>query len=192
VLAFEDVSSTWPGGRRILDGLSFRMVGPERLAVTGPNGSGKTTLLALAIGAIQPDSGRISRGVAAEVLDQRVSLLADDETLVENFRRLNPAASDNDAHAGLARFLFRNVTAAKRAGALSGGERLRAGLACVLMRPQPPQLIVLDEPTNHLDLDSIAAVEAALAAYDGALLVVSHDRDFLDAAGIERELTLRG
>jgi ATPase subunit of ABC transporter with duplicated ATPase domains len=60
------------------------------------------------------------------------------------------------------------------------------------MRPRPPQLIVLDEPTNHLDLDSIAAVEAALAAYDGALLVVSHDRDFLSAAGIERELRLDG
>ena len=190
VLTFDGVSFAWPNGRRVLDGLSFRMVGPERLAVTGPNGSGKTTLLALAIGTIQPDSGRIIRGVAAEVLDQRVSLLADDEMLVENFRRLNPAASDNDAHAALARFLFRNVTALKRAGDLSGGERLRAGLACVLMRPRPPQLIVLDEPTNHLDLDSIAAVEAALAAYDGALLVVSHDRDFLSAAGIERELRL--
>ncbi|HEX4197080.1 MAG TPA: ABC-F family ATP-binding cassette domain-containing protein [Caulobacteraceae bacterium] len=192
VLAFEDVSFAWPNGRRVLDGLSFRMVGPERLAVTGPNGSGKTTLLALAIGTIQPDGGRITRGVGAEVLDQRVSLLADDETLVENFRRLNPDSIDNDAHAALARFLFRNVTATKRAGDLSGGERLRAGLACVLVRPRPPQLIVLDEPTNHLDLDSIAAVEAALAAYDGALLVVSHDRDFLHAAGIERRLALGG
>jgi len=192
VLSFEEVSFVWPNGRRVLDGLSFRMVGPERLAVTGPNGSGKTTLLALAIGAIQPDSGRILRGVAAEVLDQRVSLLADDETLVENFRRLNPAATDNDAHTGLARFLFRNVTATKRAGDLSGGERLRAGLACVLMRPRPPQLIVLDEPTNHLDLDSIAAIEAALAAYDGALLVVSHDRDFLRTVGVDREIELTG
>jgi ATPase subunit of ABC transporter with duplicated ATPase domains len=192
VLTFEDVSFAWPNGRRVLDGLSLRMVGPERLAVTGPNGSGKTTLLALAVGTIHPDSGRIARGVAAEVLDQRVSLLADDETLVENFRRLNPDSSDNDAYAALARFLFRNVTASKRAGDLSGGERLRGGLACVLMRPHPPQLIVLDEPTNHLDLDSIAAVEAALAAYDGALLVVSHDRDFFAAAGIERELRLAG
>jgi ATPase subunit of ABC transporter with duplicated ATPase domains len=58
------------------------------------------------------------------------------------------------------------------------------------MRPHPPQLIVLDEPTNHLDLDSIAAIEAALAAYDGALLVVSHDRDFLDAVGVDREISL--
>jgi ATPase subunit of ABC transporter with duplicated ATPase domains len=73
---------------------------------------------------------------------------------------------------------------------LSGGERLRAGLACVMTGRSPPQLLVLDEPTNHLDLDSLAAVEAALAAYDGALVVVSHDPDFLAAIGIERRITL--
>ena len=79
----------------------------------------------------------------------------------------------------------------KPAAALSGGERLRAALACALMSARPPQLIVLDEPTNHLDLDSLAAVEAALAAYDGALLVVSHDADFLAAIGVERRIELR-
>jgi ATPase subunit of ABC transporter with duplicated ATPase domains len=142
------------------------------------------------MGELEPDRGRIRRGVEAVLLDQRVSLLADDETLVANFRRLNPAANDNDAHAALARFLFRNVQGGKRAGDLSGGERLRAGLACVLMRPHPPQLIVLDEPTNHLDLDSIAAIEAALAAYDGALLVVTHDPDFLDAIDVDHEISL--
>ena len=63
---------------------------------------------------------------------------------------------------------------------MSGGERLRAALACVLMGARPPQLIILDEPTNHLDLTSIEAIETALAAYDGALLVISHDREFLD------------
>jgi ATPase subunit of ABC transporter with duplicated ATPase domains len=190
VLAFEGVGFAWADGRRVLDRLSFRMVGSARVAVTGPNGAGKTTLVRLAMGELEPDRGRIRRGVEAVLLDQRVSLLADDETLVANFRRLNPAANDNDAHAALARFLFRNVQGGKRAGDLSGGERLRAGLACVLMRPHPPQLIVLDEPTNHLDLDSIAAIEAALAAYDGALLVVSHDRDFLNAVGVDREISL--
>ncbi len=190
VLAFEDVGFGWPGGRRVIDLLSFRMVGPQRVAVTGPNGAGKTTLIRLATGALEPEHGSIRRGVEAVLLDQRVSLLDDDETLLENFRRLNPGANDNDAHAALARFLFRNVQAGKRAADLSGGERLRAGLACVLLRSHPPQLIVLDEPTNHLDLDSIAAIEAALAAYDGALLVVSHDRDFLEAIEVDREIRL--
>jgi ATPase subunit of ABC transporter with duplicated ATPase domains len=90
----------------------------------------------------------------------------------------------------LARFLFRNTAADKRVGSLSGGERLRAALAGVLMAERPPQLLILDEPTNHLDLESIAAVEAALSGYDGALQVVSHDHDFLAAVGIEREIAL--
>ena len=76
-------------------------------------------------------------------------------------------------------------------GTLSGGERLRAALACVMTGARPPQLLVLDEPTNHLDLDSISAVEAALSAYDGAVIVVSHDPDFLDAIGVGRAIALR-
>jgi ATPase subunit of ABC transporter with duplicated ATPase domains len=75
-------------------------------------------------------------------------------------------------------------------GALSGGETLRAALACVLISTTPPQCLILDEPTNHLDLDSIAAIEQALLGYDGALIVVSHDVDFLQAVGVERRLVL--
>jgi ATPase subunit of ABC transporter with duplicated ATPase domains len=109
---------------------------------------------------------------------------------VEAYRRITPGATPNDAHAALARFLFRNTAAQRLAGTLSGGERLRAALACVMTGARPPQLLILDEPTNHLDLDSIAAVEAALRAYDGALVVVSHDADFLEAIGIERRIAL--
>jgi ATPase subunit of ABC transporter with duplicated ATPase domains len=109
---------------------------------------------------------------------------------VEAFRRLNPQTSENAARAALARFLFRNVAADKQVASLSGGERLRAALACTLMAERPPQLLILDEPTNHLDLDSIEAIEAALRSYDGALLVVSHDRDFLEAIAVEREIPL--
>ena len=134
--------------------------------------------------------GEVTRGVKAAFLDQQTALLGDDPTLVAAFRRLNPKATENTARAALARFLFRNTTAEKPVAALSGGERLRAALACVLLGDQPPQLLILDEPTNHLDLDSIGAVEAALSGYDGALLVVSHDRDFLDAIRVEREVAL--
>jgi ATPase subunit of ABC transporter with duplicated ATPase domains len=133
----------------------------------------------------------VTRDAPAAFLDQQTAMLRPDETLAEAFRRLNPEAGENAARAALARFLFRNTAADKRVGALSGGERLRAALACVLMAKRPPQLLILDEPTNHLDLDSIEAVEAALAGYDGALLVVSHDRDFLEAVRVEREIVLR-
>jgi ATPase subunit of ABC transporter with duplicated ATPase domains len=189
-LAFEEVTFGWPGVDPLFENLSFRITGPERLAVSGRNGAGKSTLIALALGQSGPTAGRITRGVATLALDQRAALLHDDETLVQNYRRLNPAATDNQAHAALARFLFRNVAALKPAGALSGGERLRAALACVLLGDRPPQLVILDEPTNHLDLDSIEAVETALSAYDGALLIVSHDEDFLQGVGVERRLQL--
>jgi ATPase subunit of ABC transporter with duplicated ATPase domains len=156
--------------------------------VTGVNGAGKSTLIRLAVGDIDPTGGRIVRAARSVPLDQHATLLRRDETLLENFRRLNPMANDNAAYSALARFLFRNSAAERLAAELSGGERLRAALACVLMGPVPPQLLILDEPTNHLDLDSIEAVEAALAAYDGALLVASHDEAFLEAIGVTLRL----
>jgi ATPase subunit of ABC transporter with duplicated ATPase domains len=188
VLAFEEVGFAWPDGARVLADVSFRLTGPARVALTGPNGAGKTTLIRLAVGDLQPTEGRVRLGAPAVLLDQRAAPLDDDQTLLQNLRRINPSTDDNAAYAALAKFVFRNVTALKPAGALSGGERLRAALACALMAARPPQLIILDEPTNHLDLDSIAAVEAALAAYDGALVVASHDCDFLAAVGVEREI----
>ncbi|MFN3514080.1 MAG: ABC-F family ATP-binding cassette domain-containing protein [Phenylobacterium sp.] len=188
VLAFEEVGYALPDGRQLFSNLSFRMTGPERMAVVGPNGAGKTSLIRLAIGEAEPSAGRVVRGVRAAFLDQQTAMLSPDETLVEAFLRLNPEATPNAARAALARFLFRAAAGDRRVGDLSGGERLRAALACTLMGACPPQLLVLDEPTNHLDLDSIAAVEAALRGYDGALLLVSHDRDFLEAVGVEREV----
>ncbi|MFN3522265.1 MAG: ABC-F family ATP-binding cassette domain-containing protein [Phenylobacterium sp.] len=190
VLSLEGVGFAHPGQAPILTGVDLRISGPERVAVVGPNGAGKTTLIRLAVGELQPTRGRVTCGAPAAFLDQNTGLLRRDETLLQAFRRLNPASDDNAAHAALARFLFRNTAAHRTVASLSGGERLRAALACVLMSARPPQLLVLDEPTNHLDLDSIAAVEAALRGYDGALLVVSHDPDFLQAAGVDREVRL--
>lgn len=190
VLHVNDVSFGWPTMPDLISHMSFRVVGPDRIGLVGSNGSGKSTLIRLVTQDLSPRSGKIRVGVHPAVLDQQVSLLEDTQTLLENYRRLNPAAPDNAAHAALARFLFRNEDALKKGATLSGGERLRAGLACVLMAPQPPQFIILDEPTNHLDLDSIAAVEAALRGYDGALMAASHDTDFLEAIGVSREICL--
>jgi ATPase subunit of ABC transporter with duplicated ATPase domains len=179
------------GERRLFGPLSFEIRGPERIAIRGANGSGKTTLLRLIAGELAPVAGDIHCETdRIAVLDQHVGRLDPAMSILDNMRRENPDLTDNAAHAALARFAFRNRAALQIAGTLSGGERLRAGMACVFARPEPPWLLILDEPTNHLDLASIEEVEQALQAFDGALLVVSHDQAFLRNIGIGREIAL--
>ena len=190
VLTMTGASWSTADGRRIVGPLDMTLTGPRRVAITGPNGAGKSTLLKLAVGQLSTATGKVERPVAAALLDQETSLLHPGETLVGAFLRLNPEATPNIARAALARFLFRNTAGDKLIETLSGGERIRAALACVTGGERPAQLLVLDEPTNHLDLDSIAAVEAALQAYDGALLVVSHDAAFIEAIGVDDVLEL--
>ena len=190
VLTIEAASAGYAAQRPILRDLSFSMTGPERVAVIGPNGSGKTTLLALVTGQLQPWSGTVRVMTDFALFDQRVSLLDPAISIRDNFRRINPTADENACRAALARFMFRADAALQLVSTLSGGQLLRAGLACVLGGPRPPALLILDEPTNHLDIDSIEAVEAGLRAYDGALLIVSHAEAFLDAVGITRRLDL--
>jgi ATPase subunit of ABC transporter with duplicated ATPase domains len=190
VLELEGVTAGYDVARPILRDVSFKMVGPERVAVVGPNGSGKTTLLAVIAGKLAPWRGAARVRTHFAMFDQDVSLLDRGQTVLENFRRINPEANENACRAALARFMFRADAAHQLAATLSGGQLLRAGLACVLGGSDPPPLLILDEPTNHLDVDSIEAIERALAAYDGALLVVSHDEAFLRAIGVTRRLAL--
>ena len=127
LIAFKDVVLAY-GDRRLFGPLSFDVRGPERIAIAGANGSGKTTLLGLIAGRLKPAIGDISRPTdRVAMLDQHVGLLDPANTILDNLRRLNPDLSDNEAHAALARFAFRNKAALQRAGTLSGGERLRAG-----------------------------------------------------------------
>jgi ATPase subunit of ABC transporter with duplicated ATPase domains len=192
VLRLEQVSIGYREDLPLLAPIDLKVSGPERIAIMGPNGSGKSTFLATIVGALPPLAGRVWRGAAFALLDQSVSVLRSGETILENFRRLNPDSSENACRAALARFRFRAEAALRTAGSLSGGQRLRTGLACVLGGLHPPPLLILDEPTNHLDIESVEAVEAGLAGFDGALIVVSHDEAFLEAIGIQRRLELHG
>ena len=164
--------------------------GPERIALTGANGSGKTTLLCAIAGLTAPPGLKVRRGAVIGYLPQRLELLDDSLTVVDNVRQAAPAASVNEVRASLARFLFRGERADRVAGTLSGGERFRAVLAALLLAQPAPQLLLLDEPTNSLDLASVRQLSQALAGYRGALLVASHDLPFLRSAGITRWLHL--
>lgn len=175
----------------LIDNFNLHLSGPDRVAITGPNGCGKSTLIQLIRGLLVPNAGQITIGVKMiAYLDQMVSFLDPSLSIVENFLKLNPYAQPFDAYSALASFKFRNKDAEKCVGQLSGGERMRAGLAISLMSSPPPQLIILDEPTNHLDLDAIEAIENALKLYQGAILAVSHDEAFLNNIAINQTITL--
>jgi ATPase subunit of ABC transporter with duplicated ATPase domains len=190
VLSLDGITAGYDVDHPVIRDLSLSIVGPERVALVGPNGSGKTTLLRVITREMMPFQGTVSVPVKFAILDQRVNILASDTSILDNFMRLNPDSNENTCRAALAGFLFRADAALQRVSTLSGGQMLRAGLACVLGGSQPPPLLILDEPTNHLDLDSIQAIEAGLTAYDGALLLVSHDETFLTNVGVTRRLEL--
>jgi ATPase subunit of ABC transporter with duplicated ATPase domains len=164
--------------------------GPERIALTGPNGAGKTTLLRAIAGLTALPGVGVRPGAVVGYLPQRLDILDDSLTVVDNVRAAAASASVNEVRASLARFLFRGQRADRLAGTLSGGERFRAVLAALLLAQPAPQLLLLDEPTNNLDLASVRQLGQALEGYRGAILVASHDLPFLRSAGITRWLRL--
>ncbi|WP_336669216.1 ABC-F family ATP-binding cassette domain-containing protein [Enterobacter asburiae] len=167
--------------------LNWRMDGPMRVALKGPNGCGKSTLLKTLLGEIAPRSGTCKVSVSCAYLDQHLSQLDLSQSVMTHL---------NLGHTPLEEGVLRTRLAQLHLGAdkvtlplaeLSGGERLKAALACVLWRAEAAQLLLLDEPTNHLDLASVQAIEAALANFPGALLVVSHDEAFLRGLTLTHE-----
>ncbi|MBN9239382.1 MAG: ABC transporter [Micrococcales bacterium 70-64] len=174
-----------PAGRTVLELEGDLVVrGPERIALVGANGAGKTTLLErIAAGDVPfriPEAG---------YLRQRIDDLGE-ASVVDTVRAAAPGRSPNEVRAQLARFLFRGARAERPVGQLSGGERFRVALARILLADPAPQLLLLDEPTNSLDRASVTQLVDALEAYQGALVVVSHDEEFLGRLGLTRRLEL--
>ena len=185
VLKVKDISFTYPGAEKpVVSGFTANVLRGERIGILGRNGVGKTTLLNLLTGRLAPTSGEVVRGTNVELafFDQLRSEMRPELTVGEN------VAADRDEvvvggvkkhiYSYLADFLFTPERVRTPVKALSGGERARLMLARLFMRPS--NLLVMDEPTNDLDVETLELLEEQLLAYSGTLLLVSHDREFLD------------
>ena len=152
----------------------------DRVVVVGPNGSGKSTLISVLLGRLAPSSGsrHLGRGVVVGEIDQVIRGVAADETLLDAFRSAT-ALDEPEARSLLAKFGLEADDVLRLTGSLSPGERTRADLALLMARQA--NLLVLDEPTNHLDLPAVEQLEQALAAYEGTIVLASHDRHLLEA-----------
>ena len=184
VIVADKISKSF-GDKPVVRDLTLRVLRGDRLGIIGPNGAGKTTLLELLTGKVVPNEGEVKLGanLAAITLDQQRASLDPAATLSDT---LTNGGGDTVVVAGQKRhvigymkdFLFKPEQARTPVGVLSGGERGRLMLACALARPS--NLLVLDEPTNDLDLETLDLLQEMLADYPGTVLLVSHDRDFLD------------
>ena len=183
VVELKDVTKRFDG-RPIVRDLTTQLMRGDRLGLIGPNGAGKSTLLKLMLGEIAPDAGRIRRGTKLDVayFDQMRDALDDSRTLADTISPgadwIETGGTRRHVLSYLGDFLFPPERAQAPVSTLSGGERNRLLLARLFA--QPANLVVLDEPTNDLDIESLELLEATLQGYDGTLVLVSHDRAFLD------------
>ena len=190
VLEISDLSFDF-GKRPLFRHFNLILKGGEKLHLQGNNGSGKTTLIRLILGDLQPTHGSVRLKGRAAYLSQDLSLLSAKKTVVENIMDLNPGISVNEACAAAAHFQFRGKDGLKTVKSLSGGEKLKAALAAVLGTDRCPDILILDEPTNNLDIQSTEILEKALNDYRGSLIIVSHDRIFVNAVKIDRSICLQ-
>jgi ATP-binding cassette subfamily F protein uup len=183
VLEVDNVSKAF-GSKQVVSGFSTRILRGDRIGLIGPNGAGKTTLLRLLLGQEAPDEGEVRRGANVEIAyyDQQREQLDPDRSVFDTIGDGNDTVTVNGrsrhVKAYLRDFLFSSEQAQSPVHMLSGGERNRLLLARLFTRPA--NLVVLDEPTNDLDLETLELLEAQLVEWPGTLLLVSHDRVFLD------------
>lgn len=171
------------GERVVLDKVSFSVRSGERIGVLGVNGAGKSTLVKAIVGELPLMAGEIRRGQGLEIgyfAQHQLDQLRTDETPLEHMKRLAPDVREQDLRDFLGIYRFSGDFASSLVGPMSGGEKARLALALIAWKK--PNLLVLDEPTNHLDMETREALTMALSTFEGAVLIVSHDRHLLRAA----------
>nr|WP_202130211.1 ABC-F family ATP-binding cassette domain-containing protein [Rathayibacter iranicus] len=179
-------------GTFTLGPVSLQVDAGDRIGITGPNGAGKSTLLSLLLGRSDPEEGTASLGASVAIgeIDQARAMLASDLPLADAFEALVPEWPTAEIRTLLAKFGLKTDHVSRRVDELSPGERTRAALA--LLQARGTNLLVLDEPTNHLDLAAIEQLEQALEAYEGTLLLVTHDRRMLETVHLTRHWRVSG
>ncbi|MCA9000957.1 MAG: ABC-F family ATP-binding cassette domain-containing protein, partial [Planctomycetes bacterium] len=179
VLQCENLAGGY-GDNVLFQNVTLRIARGQRIGIVGPNGAGKSTLLKILAAQLEPLKGQVLRGHGERVayFDQNTSHLRSDGTPSSEIFRHYPTMTDLEIRNHLARFLFRGDEVDKPVSALSGGERARVALALLVL--SKPSWMALDEPTNHLDLPSRTSLEEMLSEFQGALVCISHDREFLD------------
>ncbi|CAM4258665.1 ABC-F family ATP-binding cassette domain-containing protein [Comamonas aquatilis] len=173
-----------------LPAVSLRLQAGQRIAITGPNGCGKSTLLRVLAGEIEPLQGRRQMTTSFAWLDQRLSSLDDELSVIAQLQQAAPRTPQGLQRMRLAQLGLDASHMDQPCRLLSGGERLKAALACVLYRDAAPQMLLLDEPDNHLDLSSQQALQAMLCQYPGTLVLVSHDEALLQALQLTHRLAI--
>ncbi|HOB76617.1 MAG TPA: ABC-F family ATP-binding cassette domain-containing protein [Phycisphaerae bacterium] len=179
VLRAEDLAMAY-GEKRLFEGLTFSVQAGEAFAITGPNGTGKSTLLKILLGQLQPVAGTVKYDSKRSIgyYAQEPAELDPNRSVLDEILAARPDFTAQEARSLLGRYLFTGDDVFKPLGKLSGGEQSRVRLATLIL--QAPEVLVLDEPTNHLDIPSREALEEQLLEFEGAIIVVSHDRYFLD------------
>jgi ATPase subunit of ABC transporter with duplicated ATPase domains len=172
--------------------VSLRVRSGQRLRIRGANGSGKTTLIRLLLGELAASEGELHRAPLRSVyIDQDYSLIRPGRTVFEQARSFNHTQlPEHELRIILNRFLFDATRLDKDCGTLSGGERMRLLLCCMMIAAKAPDVFVLDEPTNNLDMRNADILLDAIRDYEGTMLLVSHDEHFVRALGVEEELVL--
>ena len=181
------------GDKVVLSGVSFSIRSGERIGILGVNGAGKSTLVKAIVGELTPMSGELRRGQGLEIgyfAQHQLDQLRMDETPLEHLRHLGPDAREQELRDFLGTYRFSGDFAEAKVAPMSGGEKARLALALIAWKK--PNLLVLDEPTNHLDMETREALTMALSTYEGAVLLVSHDRHLLRAVTDELWLVHEG